>query len=127
MKTGIDGSVMLATPCLEDDLIVARMLAAEREMVEIQRATVELKAAMGERRQRLSELETMRTEFKRRRYDHPSLGFSDGALVGVVLGNLLDGALKSDALWDVLERQQRYKRGRSRPDFGSGGFGRGTP
>ena len=117
----------LATPYPEDDLIVARLMECEREKGEIERAAAELKKAMAEHRRRLSELETMRAEFKRRRYDNPRSGFSDGALVGVVLGNLLDGALKSDALWDVLERQQRYNRGRSRPDFGSGGFGRGTP
>jgi hypothetical protein len=47
-------------------------------------------------------------------------------MVGMMLGNFLDGMLKGDSVWRVLE-QQRYGPRRSRPNLGSGGFGRRRP
>jgi hypothetical protein len=117
----------LATAYPEDDEIIERLINAEDEKADIALLSQKLKSVMAKHRDRLQELESTRKEFKARRYDNPRSGFSDGAMVGVVLGELLNGALKSKSLWDVLEQQQRPQRRRSRPDFGSGGFGRGTP
>ena len=117
----------LATPYPEDDIIVERLMDAEEERADIARQSRRMKTMLKEHRERLQELEATGKQFKARRYDNPRSGFSDGALVGVVLGELLNGALKSDSVWDVLTEQQRPRKRRSRPDFGSGGFGRGTP
>ena len=116
----------LATPYPEDDVIVARILDADREKRDLEHSRRDMKQLLQQHRARLKELEATRAEFKRRRYDHPRSEFADGALVGVALNSFLQGMLKSDSMWDVLQKQQRPRRGRVNPDFGSGGLGRGT-
>jgi hypothetical protein len=76
---------------------------------------------------RLSDLESVRTEFKRHRYDRSGSSFGDSAIVAMMLGNFVNGMLDRQGLWKVLQEQQRYRPRRSNPTFGSGGFGRGSP
>jgi len=116
----------LSTPFPEDDIIVSQMLDGEREKQSLEKTSQDIQQTQERHYDRLKELENMRAEFKRRRFDDPRAGYRDGALVGMVLNNVINGAMRSDSLWDVLGQQQRHKTGRARPDFGSGGFGRGT-
>lgn len=117
----------LATPFPEDDVIISRLLDAEHKRQQLEAALSEVKRLAQQHRERLRELESLRTEFKRRHYDRPESQFSDGAMVGMILGNFLNGMANRDSLWRVLEQQQRSRPRRSNPDFGSGGFGRGSP
>lgn len=117
----------LATPFPEDDVIISRLFDGEQERRRLEAALSELKTVVQQHRERLRELEALRMEFKRRRYDRPDSQFSDGAMVGMILGNFLNGMMNSDSLWRVLEQQQRYRPRRSNPHFGSGSFGRGSP
>ncbi len=117
----------LATPFPDDDLIVSRMLEREDEGRRTEASIKGLKETLAQHRKRLSELGSVRTEFKRHRYDRSGSSFSDGAMVALMLGNFLNGMLDQRSLWKVLQEQQRYRTRRSNPTFGSGGFGRGTP
>jgi hypothetical protein len=117
----------LATPFPDDDLTVSRMLQRDDERRTTQATVQGLKDALKQHRKRLAELEAVRTEFKRHRYDRAGSAFSDGAAIALVLGNFLNGMLDRHSLWKVLQEQQRYRPQRSDPTFGSGGFGRGTP
>lgn len=85
-----------------------------------------LKTAMLQHQQRLSELESVRVEFKRNRYDRAGSIFADEAVIPMLLREFLAGMLDSRMLWRVIREQQRYAPRRSDPGFGSGGFGRGT-
>jgi hypothetical protein len=85
-----------------------------------------LKDTLAQHHTRLTELESVRTEFKRYHYDRAGSSFSDGAVIALMLGNFLNGMLDRRALWKVLQEQQQYRPQRSDPTFGSGGFGRGT-
>lgn len=116
----------LATPYPEDDMIVSQMIDTETEKQSLEKISSDIEQSLQLNHQRLKELEEMRSEFKRRRYDNPRTAYSDGAMIGMVLNNVLNGSMKSDSLWDALNRQQRHRSGRSNPHFGSGGFGRGT-
>jgi hypothetical protein len=116
----------LATPYPEDDMIINQMIDSEAERQALGKTIDAVEKSLQLHHQRLQELEEMRAEFKRRRYDNPRAAYSDGAMIGMVLNNVLNGAMKSDSLWDELNRQQRHRTGRSNPHFGSGGFGRGT-
>ncbi len=116
----------LATPYPEDDMIVSQMIDTEGERQSLEKSIDTVEKSLQLHNKRLQELEEMRREFKRRRYDNPRAAYSDGAMIGMVLNNVLNGAMQSDSLWDVLNRQQRHRTGRSNPHFGSGGFGRGT-
>ena len=116
----------LATPFPEDDIIVNRMVEREQQVQQLENAIGELKKALRQQHQKLRELETLRTDFRRRRYDQPGYGFSDGTLIAAMLSSFLNGMLDRDGLWRILEQQQRYQPRRTNPSFGSGGFGRGT-
>jgi DNA repair exonuclease SbcCD ATPase subunit len=116
----------LATPFPDDDIIVNRMVEREQQVQQLESSLGELKKALRQQHQKFQELESLRTDFRRRRYDQPGYGFSDGTLIAAMLGSFLNGMLDRNGLWRVLQQQQRYRPQRTDPTFGSGGFGRGT-
>jgi hypothetical protein len=116
----------LATPFPEDDLIVARLLEREDERRRLEGALETLRESLVQARQRLDEVETLRTDFKRNRYDRADSQFGNEAMIAMMLGQFLNGALDRRNLWRVMQEQQRYRPERSDPGFGSGAFGRGT-
>ncbi|NCC27222.1 MAG: hypothetical protein EOM22_03475 [Gammaproteobacteria bacterium] len=116
----------LATPFPEDDLIVARLLEREDERRRLDGALHTLRESLARDRQRLDEVETLRTDFKRNRYDRADSQFGDEAMIAMMLGQFLNGALDRRNLWRVMQEQQRHRPERSDPGFGSGAFGRGT-
>ena len=115
----------LDTPFPEDDLVVNRLLELEENEEELEAGIAEFKKALAGQQKRLDELEGLRTDFKRKRYDSTGTGFSNSALILATLGNLLNGMMTRDAFWKVLDQQRRQQRHRANPDFGSGGVGRG--
>jgi hypothetical protein len=117
----------MATPFPDDDLIVSRMLGRDDDGRKIEASIKGLKQTLEQQGKRVSDLESVRTEFKRHRYDRAGSSFSDSTLVAMALGNFLSGMLDSRTLWKALQEQQRYRPQRSNPTFGSGGFGRGSP
>jgi hypothetical protein len=116
----------LDTPFPEDDLVVNRLLELEQEEDELEAGIAQFRKTLTSQQSRLHELEGLRTDFKRRRYDSAGTGFSDTALIMATLGNLFNGMMTKDAFWRVLEQQRRQQRHRANPDFGSGAFGRRT-
>jgi chromosome segregation ATPase len=74
---------------------------------------------------RVQELEQVRQQFKRNRYDDLRSGFDNGDVIKTMMRQVLGGALRGGALWDVLRQYQRYRDvGGAWPDFGSGGVPR---
>jgi len=117
----------IATPFPEDDRIVARLLELDRQR-EAQAATLtELREAAAGHRNRTTDLERVRIDFSRRRFDQPDVSFPDAAMIATLLAQLLNGAMTRDALWRVLEKQRQVTPRRADPTFGSGGFGRASP
>lgn len=75
--------------------------------------------------QRVKELEAVRRQFKRHRYDDLRSVFDNDDLIGELISEFLRGAIGGSGLWDAIRRQQRYRDvGGAWPDFGSGGMGR---
>lgn len=116
----------LATPALEDDLIVNRMLQRDQERAGLETSLKDLRVTLRKHQQRSTELDDIRLDFKRRRYDRAGSEFDDGSLLAVMLDSFMNGLLDRRALWKALQQQQRYRPQRSNPTFGSGGFGRGS-
>jgi hypothetical protein len=114
------------TPYPEDDMIVSRMLRREEDQRQLESSIEGLKASLEQQQKRMLELESLRSQFKRSRYDRAGSIFENDSMIGVLLGQFLAGMLDRGILWKVLQEQQRYRPRRSNPDFGSGGFGRGT-
>jgi hypothetical protein len=117
----------VATPFPEDDAIVAQLLELERERAAQASMLAELKEASTRHRARTTDLERVRIDFTRRRFDQPDTVFPDAATIASLLAQLLNGTMTRDALWRVLEQQRRVAPRRADPTFGSGGFGRGSP
>lgn len=114
------------TPYPEDDLVVSRMLQREREQQELESSVEGLKDVLKRHRDRLMELEALRVDFKRKRFDRAGSVFANDSMVPMLLAEFLAGMLDRRMLWKALQEQQRYRPHRSDPGFGSGGFGRGT-
>jgi hypothetical protein len=114
------------TPYPEDDVIVSRMLQGEQEHVQLEATIGDLKGLLEQHQQRLQELESLRRDFKRKRFDRVGSEFDKDSIIPLLLGQFLAGMLDRGMLWKVLQEHQRYRPRRSDPGFGSGGFGRGT-
>ena len=114
------------TPYPEDDMVVSHMLQREDEQQRLESSIAGLRDSLEQQHKRLLELESLRTEFKRSRYDRAGSVFDNDSMIGVLLGQFLAGLLDRRMLWKVLQQHQRYRPHRSDPGFGSGGFGRGT-
>lgn len=113
-----------ATPTAEDDIIVQE-LAESRDRADALKQTLDEHKHMRLRHlERVKELEEIRSRFKRERYDGAYSGFDNGALVGMILAQFLQGMASRDDLWRTIQREQRHRRVESSPDFGSGGFRR---
>ncbi len=116
-------AITASTETLEDDALV-------RELDDLGDLERDLRQELDEHRRlhaanvsRVKELEDVRRRFKRARYDDLRSGFPNGTLIGNMIGEVFSGAMRSGALWNVLQRQQRFRDvGDAWPDFGSGGM-----
>lgn len=116
----------LATPSPDDDVIVARLRDQTRERERMAQSAAEMKDSASQHRARLGQLEKLSTDFTRVGMDAPSSGFRDASVINGGLTQFLTGLLTAEALWRLLNQQRTTVNTPSNPDFGSGGFGRGT-
>lgn len=116
----------MLTPFPEDDSIVSRMLEREDERRRLEASIQGLREAHNAAQFRAAEIDVLRQDFKRNRFDRVGSGFGNDAMVAMMLGQFLNGMLDRNRLWKVLQDQQRYRPPQSDPAFGSGGFGRGS-
>jgi chromosome segregation ATPase len=112
------------TSTADDDEIVDRLAEIELEKAQLEEVMHHDQEVLRSHQRRLTELESIRRDFKRNRYDDSRSGFADGALLGMMLNEFMNGLLGGDKLWRTIQRQQRSRRTRSNPSFGTGGFGR---
>lgn len=133
LRTELEGAPLqvlrneaLATPSPEDDVIVARLRDLSRERDTKAQAAAELNDSAAQHRKRLSDLEKLRTDYTRAGMDQPNTAFRDKQVVTGGINQYLTGLLTAEALWRLLNSQRVRTPTSSDPDFGSGGFGRGT-
>ena len=112
------------TPLPEDDLVVDQLSTIGRKKQHIQDTLSQQRTLMSSHRQRLKELEQLRVDFKRARFDSMNSSFRDGSFVTLLLNQFLNGMLSREGLWQEIIRQQQTRPTHSKPSFGSGGFGR---
>ncbi len=112
-----------ATMTVEDDTIVDELARLRREEDELQNEFERNREVHREHLRRVHELEQVRQRFKRNRYDDLRSGFDNGDKIVAMIGEVLGGAIRGGALWDVLRQYQRYRDvAGAWPDFGSGGI-----
>ncbi|MGB5473184.1 MAG: hypothetical protein WBQ78_06890 [Gammaproteobacteria bacterium] len=112
------------TMTTKDDLIIQKLVNIDNEKRQHQDALDHHKQMHTRHLARLQELQGVRRNFKRERFDDMNSQFDNTGLLAVILNEFLRGVASSDDLWSTILRNQRYRQTRSNPDFGSGGFGR---
>lgn len=117
-----------ATMTTEDDAIVDDIRDLRRADSALQDELDSNRSRHKEHLRRVQELEQVRQRFKKYRYDDLRSGFDKGELITSMIRDVLGGAVRGGALWNVLEQYQRYRDvGGAWPDFGSGGIRRPGP
>ena len=112
------------TVTAKDDLIIQKLANIDNEKRQHQDALDHHKQMHARQLDRLQELQGVRRNFKRERFDDMHSQFDNTGLLAVIMNEFLRGVASSDDLWGTILRNQRYHQTRSNPDFGSGGFGR---
>ena len=109
-----------ATPT--DDMIVRRIGGLDERLSEIEKETAGLRNTARELAERRTEVERVRDRFRSSGYDHPNATFRNDSQIAVVLGQILEGVVRSGILWDILRGGFGTRPSRGRPDFGSPTF-----
>lgn len=111
-----------ATPDARDDLLVEQLYQSDQRIQQLKQALSEHKKIHEKHLDRLTELEKVRQNFKRERFDNAHSGFGNKAMMAMILNQFLQGLTSSDNLWDTIRQQQQYRPRRANPTFGSGGM-----
>jgi hypothetical protein len=113
-----------STTTPDDDAAVDQLTVVRADLPRVEEEAKRLRELHETNRDRAAKLEEIRKRFKESRYDAVSSEFVNGALIAMLLTQLLSGALGVGDLWDGLKKQQRYRQ-MADPRFGSGRFPRG--
>ena len=112
-----------STMTAEDDAIVDDLRDLRREEDALAEELGDHRKLHREHLQRVQELESVRRKFKQHRYDDIRSGFDKGDLISSMMREVLGGAIRGGALWNVLRQYQKYRDvAGAWPDFGSGGI-----
>ena len=112
-----------ATMTPEDDEIVDELRHLRQAYDDLENELGEIRALQRKRLQPIRELENVRRDFKRNRYDDVHSRFGKGSMIERMIGDVIAGVINGSALWNVLRRHQRYADTAGEwPDFGSGGI-----
>src|SRR5262249_21753138 len=110
------------TPTAADEAIVGRLEGIDQHIATTEAEnTVLIRQALEPSRRR-SEMDEVRERFRRTGYDHPQSTFNNGGDIADVLKSVLEGAVRSGLLWDMLQRGYRSRPTRGSTDFGFPNF-----
>lgn len=117
--------IVIATRSAEDDHLLDDLNRFQNHYHDIKDDIDSLRGAHNIKLSRLKELEDVRRNFKRHRFDDTRSGFGNDAVVGSILGQFLEGLVNGSEVWRVIQRNQRHRDVGAWPDFGSGSLGNG--
>ena len=107
-----------ATRTREDDDAVRRLEQIEEEETQVAAALKEATRAQDALRKQMTEIGSVRRDYRRRGYNRGMFDAASGAFIGSMLAELLRGGLSSDRFWDQVGSRQL-------PEPGSDGWGGG--
>ncbi len=113
---------VLATHSPTDDQMVIELQNIDHQLGSAMDNLDDVKRLQQKQSSKLSELESVRRNFKNARFDDVRSGFNNQSLLVDVLAQFVSGLVDGSDLWSVLKRNQRYRQTKSSPDFGSGQF-----
>ncbi len=106
-----------ATPA--DEAIVRRIEEIDRRWGAIEQDVANLKGQTLELARRRQDIENTRDRFRSAGLDHPHVVFGNETDIGRVLASILEGAVRSGVLWDLIRGGYSTRSPRGRPEFGS--------
>jgi chromosome segregation ATPase len=109
------------TSSTADDAIVRKVESIDRGIAAADAEIAGLRRSAQDLAKRRLEMEEVRSRFRHAGYDHPHATFGNDRNISDVLGSVLEGAVRSGALWDLLRQGYGNRLPRGRPDFGSAG------
>lgn len=104
----------------DDDAAVRRIDQLEAEEQQLSAAIEQAKTDQQTYRRQLTEIESVRRDYRRRGYNRGMFDSAGGALIGSLLGQLLGGAIGRDVFWDRIEQ---HRQPWPQPGGWGGGFG----
>ena len=114
-----------ATMTTEDDAIVDELRQLRSQYDDHNVELQEIRELQRKRLDRMQELEKVRRNFKRNRYDDVHSRFDRSDMIRRMIGDVIAGVIQGNTLWNVMRRNQRYNDTAGEwPDFGSGGVTR---
>lgn len=91
------------TPSPEDDALVLRIERLESERWRLSQEMTARRQALDQARAQAQQAEGLRREYRQRGYDTGRLDMGTGAMLGILLGQVLSGGLRRDTFFDRLE------------------------
>lgn len=105
-----------------DDTIVRKIETVGTSISRTEAEIGKLRSSAQDLARRRTEVQQVRDRFRDAGYDHPNATFENEGNIADVLGRVLEGAVRTGVLWDLLRGGYRYRQPRGRPDFGSPNF-----
>jgi hypothetical protein len=102
-----------------DEAIVTKIESLDQNIVKADQELGSLLRSAQDLAKRREEVEQVRDRFRDAGYDHPYTTFNNDNDLGKVLGQMMEGAVRSGILWDLLRQGYGYRPPAGRPDFGS--------
>ncbi|MFM9938321.1 MAG: hypothetical protein ACKVP7_02345 [Hyphomicrobiaceae bacterium] len=105
-----------------DEALVARIGAIDDQIARAEQEKIGLRRSAKTVADRRLEIERTRDRFRSAGYDHPHATFGNDSEIGNVLGQILEGAVRSGVLWDVIRGGFSTRAPRGGPTFGNPSF-----
>jgi hypothetical protein len=105
-----------------DDAIVGKLESIETKIRETETQIDKLRREALDLSKRRAEIEKVRERFRGTGYDHPQIAFDNTGDISNVLKGVLEGAVRSGVLWDILRQGHRSLPTRGNADFGAPDF-----
>jgi len=112
-----------ATNSPNDDQLVIDLQYLQDSVDDVNENLQDVRRLYDKQLSKLTELESIRRNFKNSRFDDVRSGFSNQQLLVSVLGQFAQGLIEGSDLWQTIKRNQRYRSAGASPDFGSGSLG----
>lgn len=112
----------LRTKTPSDDEIVRRIAGLDERLQKTDAEITQLRRTVQDLAKRRVEVERVRDRFQTSGFDHPNATFRNDHDISNILGQILEGAVRSGILWDLLRAGFGTRGPRGRPDFGAPTF-----
>jgi hypothetical protein len=110
------------TATTADDAMVRRIGELNDKLDRIDGEIAALRNSARSVAERRVEVERARDRFRQAGYDHPDATFGNENELGRILGQVLEGVVRSGVIWDLLRAGFGLRSPRGRRDFGGSSF-----